>query len=103
MDIKISKAQLPKIIQLFQTIHLFTGNNSVKVAVPLAKHVLAPLAMRSTFSKDYANQRKMRRTGVVRSEIGITLAISNEDLDDIIKIIESLENLSIWINGQSFS
>ena len=65
----------------------------MKVAVTLAKNVLAPLATMALASPiDGAIQRKMRVQGVLRPGKGITLAISNENMGDIIKIIKSLEN-----------
>ena len=37
-------------------------------------------------------ERKIRGRGHVRAEIGFTLHISNEDMNDIIKIVESNSN-----------
>ena len=65
----------------------------MKVAVTLAKNVLAPLASMALASAvDGAIQRKMRGQGVLRPGKGITLVISNENMGDIIRIIKSLEN-----------
>ena len=72
----------------------------MKVAVPMAKNVLAPLAtMASAFAIDGATQRKMRGQGVRRAGKGITLVISNKGMDDIIKIIKSLENSDVFLDG----
>ena len=54
--------------------------------------------MVSTSATGSAVQRKMFRKGVVRVGKGITLVISNEDMDDIIKIIKSLENSGVLID-----
>ena len=43
----------------------------------------------------------MRGRGVVRRSKGITLVISNEDMDDIIRFIESLQNSGVLIDGVS--
>ena len=52
---------------------------------------MAPLAtMASASPIDGTIQRKMRGGDVVRAGKGITLIISNEDMDGIIKIIKSL-------------
>ena len=45
--------------------------------------------------------RKISGRGAVRAEKGFTLFISNEDMNDIIKIIESLEDSSVLIDGVS--
>ena len=45
--------------------------------------------------------RKINGKVVVRAGKGFTLFISNEDLDDIIKIIESLEKSGLLLDGAS--
>ena len=57
--------------------------------------------MESASTIDGAIQRKMRGQGVARAGKGITLVISNDDMDDIISIIKSLENSGILIDGIS--
>ena len=60
--------------------------------------MLAPLAtMRSASAIDCATQRKMR--GVTRAAKGIMLVISDQYMDDITRIIKSLENLRVLIDG----
>ena len=39
--------------------------------------------------------------GVTKERIGIDLVISNEDVNDIIRIIKSLENSGVLIDGVS--
>ena len=82
----------------------------MKVAVPLAKNVLPPLAnIASAFAIDGAVQRRMRGrgviatrgAGVVRAGKGITFVISNEDMDDIIEIIKSWEYSGVLIGEVS--
>ena len=46
-------------------------------------------------------ERKTRGTGTVRAGKVFALFISNEDMDDIIKILESLENSGLLIDGTS--
>ena len=71
----------------------------MKVVDPLAKNILTPLATKaSAFATDAAIQRKMRGRGVVRGEKRVTLFISNGDMDDIIRIRKSLENLCVLID-----
>ena len=57
----------------------------MKVAVPLVISFLAALAtMASASAIDGASQREMCSAGVVKARNGIALAISNEDMNDII-------------------
>ena len=65
----------------------------MKVAMPLAKNVLAPLGLTAAMSAfDGSIQKKMRGEGV-------KLVIQQEDMNDIIKIIEALENSGILLKG----
>ena len=43
--------------------------------------------------------RKISGKGAVRAVKGFTLCISNEDMNDIIKIIKSLEDSGVLIDG----
>ena len=45
--------------------------------------------------------KKVRRRGVVRAEKGVPLVISNKDIDDIIRTIQSLENSGVLIDEVS--
>ena len=101
-DIKFSKAQLKKLIQsgefLGKLLSKFAGP-LMKVAMPLAKNVLAPLGLTAAISAiDGSIQKKMRGEG-------IKLVIGQEDMNDIIKIIETLkiiealENSDILLKG----
>ena len=75
-DIKLSKAQLSKIIQSGGFHGALLGKFAgllMKFAVPLIKNVLASLAiMTSASAIDGTNQRKMHQKGVVRAGRGIT-------------------------------
>ena len=63
--------------------------------MPLAKNVLAPLGLTAAMSAiDGGIQKKMRGEGV-------KLVIVNEDMNDIMKIIEALENSGILLKGVS--
>ena len=60
----------------------------MKVALPLAKNVLAPLGSTAAMSAtDGSIQKKIHGSGV-------KLTIE-EDMNDIIKIIEALENFGV--------
>ena len=67
----------------------------MKVAMPLAKNVLAPLGLTATMSAiNGSMQNKIHGSGV-------KLIIEQEDMNDIIKIIEALENSGILLKGVS--
>ena len=65
----------------------------MKVAMPLAKNVLASLGLTAAMSAiDGSIQKK-------RHGLGVKLNIEQEDMNDIIKIIEVLENSGILLKG----
>ena len=65
----------------------------MKVAMPLAKNVLAPLGLTAAMSAiDGSIQKKIHGSGV-------KLIIEQEDMNDIIKIIEALEDSGILLKG----
>ena len=97
-DIKLSKAQIKKIIQsggiLGKLLSKLVGP-LMKVALPLAKNVLAPLGLTTAMSAmDGSIQKKIHGSGV-------KLIIEQEDMNDIMKIIEALENSGILLKGVS--
>ena len=97
-DLKLSKAQIKKIIQsggfLGKLLSKLAGP-LMKVAMPLAKNVLAPLGLTAAMSAiDGVIQKKMRGERV-------KLVIENEDMNDIMKTIEALENSGILLKGVS--
>ena len=60
---------------------------------------MAPLAtMTSTSAIDNAIQRKLCGNSVIREVKGIILVISNEDINDVIKIIKPLQNSGVVID-----
>ena len=90
-DIKLSKAQIKKIIQsggfLAKLLSKLAGP-LMKVAMPLAMP-LAPLGLTAAVSAiDGSIQKKIHGSGV-------KLIIEQEDMNDIMKIIKALENSGI--------
>ena len=69
----------------------------MKVAIPLAKNVWAPLGITAAVSIiDAANQKKIHGSRTT------TLIISNEEMNDIMKIVQALEDsniLLIWVTN----
>ena len=87
-DIKLSKAGgfLGKVLSKL-------AGPLMKVAMPLAKNVLAPLGLTAAMSALDGNiQKKIHGSGV-------KLIIEQEDMNDIMKIIEALENSGILLKG----
>ena len=67
----------------------------MKVAMPLAKNVLAALGLTAAMSAiDGSIQKKIHGSGV-------KLIIEEEDMQDIIKFIKELENSDILLKGVS--
>ena len=96
-DIKLSKAQIKKIIQsggfLGKLLSKLAG--PLPVALPVAKNVLAPLGLTAAISAiDGSIQKKIHGSG-------INLIIEQEDINDIMKIIEALESSGILLKGVS--
>ena len=95
-DKKLSKAQIKNLIQsggfLGKLLSKLAGP-IMKVAMPLAKNVLAPLGLTAAMSAiDGSIQKKIHGSGV-------KLIIEQEDMNDIMKIIEALENSGILLKG----
>ena len=67
----------------------------MKVAVPLGKNVLAPLGITATASALDAGMQKRKIHGSGTT----TLIISNEEMNDIIKIVQALEDSNILLKG----
>ena len=96
-DIKLTKAQISKIIQsggfLGSLLSKLAGP-LMKVAVSLAKSILAPLGITAAASPiDGAIQKKMHDSGETN------LIISNEEMNNIMKIVQALENSNILLKG----
>ena len=102
IDIKFTKAQISKIIQSSGFLRNMLGNLGKKVitdlAVPLARDDLSELV--SNLETNAINKLKRKISGkrAVRTGQGFTLFIMNEEINDIIKIIKSLEYSNILID-----
>ena len=101
-DIKLSKAQIKKLIQSGEFLGKLLSKLAgplMKVAMPLAKNVLAPLGLTAAMSAiDGSIQKKIHGSGATKGA-GVKLIIEQEDMNDIIKIIEALENSGILLRG----
>ena len=96
-ELKLSKAQISKIIQsggfLGSLLSKLAGP-LMKVAIPSAKNVLAPLGITAAASAINAGiQKKILGSGAT------TLIISNEKMNNIMKIVQTLEDSNILLKG----
>ena len=101
-DIKLSKTQLSKMIQLGRFLGrllgplLKTGLPLIKnVIKPLAKSVLIPLGLTAAASAADAGMHKK----ILGSGNTTTLIVSNDEMEDIIKIVKSLEDSGLLLKG----
>ena len=98
-DLKLSKAQVSKIIQsggfLGSLLNTLAGP-LMKIAVPLAKNLLAPVGITAAASAiDTEIQKKKKKKYI---DPGHQL-ISNEEINDIMKIVQALEDSNILLKG----
>ena len=95
--LKLSRAQISKIIQSRRFLGSLLSKLAgplMKVAIPLAKNVLAPLVITAAASAiDAGIQKKLRGTGTT------TLIIPNEEMNDIMKIVQALEDSNTLLKG----
>ena len=100
-DIKLWKTQLSKMIQSGGFLGRLLGP-LLKIGLPLTKNVIRPLAksvliaLGLTASAGDAGIHK-KILGLVHNNT--TLIISNDEIDDIIKIVKSLEDSGLLLKG----
>ena len=106
-DIKFSKAQLSKMIQSGGFLGkllgplLKTGLPLIKSVIkPLAKSVLVPLGLTAAASAADAGIHK-KVLGSGSDHNNTILIISNDEMDDILKIVKSLEDSGVLLKGVS--
>ena len=99
-DIKLSKTQLSKMIQSGGFLGrllgplLKTGLPLMKSVIkPLAKSVLIPLGLAAAAAADAGIHKKILGSG----HNNTTLIISNDEMDDILKTVKSLEDYGVFI------
>ena len=96
-DLTLSKVQISKIIQsggfLGSLLSKLAGP-LIKVVIPLAKNVLFPLGITADASAiDARFQNKINGSGTT------TLTISNEEINDMMKIVQAVEDSNILWKG----
>ena len=98
-NLRFSKARVSKIIQsggfLGSLLSILTSP-LMKIAIPLAKNVLAPVGVTAAASAiDAGIQKKIHSLGAT------TLIISNEEMNHIMKIAQTYEGSNILLKGVS--
>ena len=95
VDIKFSKAQLSRMIQSGEFLGKLLGR-LLKTGLPLMKSVITPLAKSVLIPLGLTASASAADAGIHKKilELGnnTTLIISNKDMDDLIKIVKSLED-----------
>ena len=97
-DLKLSKAQVSKIIQPGGFLGSLLSNLAgplMKVAVPLGKNILAPLAITEAASAIDAGIKLNKIHGSRRT----TLTIWNEEMNDTTKIFQALEDFNTLLKA----
>ena len=100
--IKFSKAQLSKMIQSGGFLGKLLGP-LLKAGLPLMKSVITPLAKSVLIPLGLTAAASAADAGIHKKILGsgnnTTLIISNKDMDDLIKIVKSLEDSGLLLTG----
>ena len=110
IDIKLSKTQLSKMIQSGGFLGRLLGP-LLKTGLPLIKNVIKPLAKSVLIPLELTAAASTADAGIHKKFLGLdnhylhnnttTLIISNDEMEDIIKIVKSLEDSSLLLKGVS--
>ena len=104
-DIKLSKTQLSKMIQSGGFLGKRLGP-LLKTGLPLMKSVIKPLAKSVLIPLGLTAAASAADAGIHKKTLGsghnnTTLIISNDEMDDILKVVKSLENSGVLLKGVS--
>ena len=100
-DLKLSKAQISKIIQFGGLLGRLLGP-LLKNGLPLIKNVIKPLVKSVLIHLGLTAAASAADAGIHKKILGsgsATLIISNEEINDIMKIIQALEDSNILLKG----
>ena len=101
VDIKFSKTQLSKMIQSGRFLGKLLGP-LLKSGLPLMKIVITPLVKNVLISLGLTAVASAADPGIHKKMLGsgnTTLTISNKDIEDLIKIVKSLEDSGLLLKG----
>ena len=103
-DIKLSKTQLSKMIQSGGFLGRLLGP-LLKTGLPLIKNIIKPLAKTFLIPLGLTAAASAADTGIHKKILGsgnnTTLIISNDEMEDIIKIVKSLEDSGLLLKRVS--
>ena len=105
-DIKLPKTELSKMIQSGGFLGRLLGP-LLKTGLPLMKSVIKPLAKSVLILLGLTAAASAADAGIHKKILGsghnnnTTLIISNDEMDDILKIVKSLEDSGVLLNGVS--
>ena len=100
-NLKRSKAQINKIIQSGGFLGKLLGP-LLKTGLPLIKNVIKPLSKSVLIPLGLTAAAPAADTGIHKKILGsrtTTLIISNEEMNDVIKIVQALEESNILLKG----
>ena len=100
-NIKLPKAQINKIIQAGGFLDKLLGP-LLKTGLPLIKNVIKPLAKSVLMPLRLTAAASAADAGIHKNISGsgnTTLIISNEEMNDVIKIVQALEDSNILLKG----
>ena len=100
-DLKLSKAQINKIIQSGGFLSKLLGP-LLKTGLPLIKNVIKPLPKSVSIPLGLTAAASAADAGIHKRILGsgnTTLIISKEEMNDIIKIVQALEDSNILLKG----
>ena len=98
-DRKLTKAQISKIIESYGSCLGNLGKKALtNIAIPLAWDNLPGLVSNLTSNAINKFETKISGKRAVRARNGFILFILNEDVNDIIKVIKSLEDPGVLID-----
>ena len=100
-DLKLSKAQINKIIQSGGFLSKLLGP-LLKTGLPLIKNVIKPLAKSVLIPLGLTAAASAADAGIHKKILGsgnTTLIISNEEMNDIMKIVQALKDSNILLKG----
>ena len=102
INIKLSKTQLSKTIQSGGFLSRLLGP-LLKTGLPLIKNVIKPLAKSVLIPLGLTAAAPAVDVGIHKKILGsgttTTLIISNEEINDIMKIVQALEDSNILLKG----
>ena len=100
-DLKLSKAEINEIIQSGGFLSKLLGP-LLKTGLPLIKNVIKPLAKSDLIPLGLTAAASAADAGIHKKILGsgnTTLTISNEEMNDIIKIVQALEDSNVLLKS----